>query len=217
MEFSNVTVSASGPVQACRAPGRRRSEVSKETHGELLRQAVNGHQDAWAELVRRFNPMIVSIARRTGLSGADAADVGQETWLRLARNAHSIREPEQVAGWLARTARRESVRVAISSNRQIPVAEPIAGDVPSDASAGGAADGVLAYQVGPEMAVALSKLPQSSRRLLGLLVSDADLSYDEIASHLGIPVGSIGPTRNRALHVLRRQMKASRSDLLPAA
>jgi len=217
MEFSKVTANETRPAETNRSAEKRRLQASDETHGELLRLAVKGNQEAWTELFRRFNPMITSIARRTGLNGADAADVSQETWLRLARSGHSIREPEQVAGWLARTARRESVRVAISTSRQVPVAEPITGDIPSDLSAGGAADDVLAYQVGPEMAVALSKLPQSTRRLLGLLVSDADLSYDQIANQLGIPVGSIGPTRNRALLQLRRQMGSPRSDLSSAA
>jgi RNA polymerase sigma factor (sigma-70 family) len=217
MEFSKVTKNETRSETGTRTPEKPRCQVSEETHGALLRLAVKGNQEAWAELVRRFNPMIASIARRTGLNGADAADVSQETWLRLACHGHNIREPEQVPGWLARTARRESVRVAISSSRQVPVAEPMAGDVPSDHSAGGAADRVLAYHVGPEIAAALSKLPQSTRRLLGLLVSDADLSYDQIASHLGIPVGSIGPTRNRALHLLRRQMGLIHADLTSAA
>jgi RNA polymerase sigma factor (sigma-70 family) len=217
MEFSRVTADDARSETSTRTAERFRCQVSEETHGELLRLAVKGNQEAWTELVRRFNPMIASIARRTGLNGADAADVSQETWLRLARSGHNIREPEQVPGWLARTARRESVRVAISSSRQVPVAEPMAGDVPSDLSAGGAADDVLAYRVGPEMAAALSKLPPSTRRLLGLLVSDADLSYDQIASHLGIPVGSIGPTRNRALHMLRRYMGSIGSELSSAA
>jgi RNA polymerase sigma factor (sigma-70 family) len=217
MEFSRVTAGDAQSELSTRTAERFRCQVSEETHGELLRLAVKGNQEAWTELVRRFNPMIASIARRTGLNGADAADVSQETWLRLARSGHSIREPEQVPGWLARTARHESLRVAISSSRQVPVAEPMAGDVPSDLSAGGAADDVLAYHVGPEMSAALSKLPPLTRRLLGLLVSDADLSYDQIASHLGIPVGSIGPTRNRALHVLRRHMGSIRPDLSSAA
>ncbi len=221
MELSEITMG--GPVQPDQSAGsmqpdqsagsgrrdRRRRPVSSESHGELLRLAVKGSDEAWAELVRRLNPMIASIARRTGLNRDDAADVSQETWLQLARKAQSIREPEQVCGWLAQTARRESIRIAISSTRQVPVAEPIDSDIPSDRAFGRVADDALAYQVEPEVAVALSALPPASRRLLGLLVCDADLSYDEIAGRLGIPVGSIGPTRRRALQTLRRHLAVS--------
>lgn len=209
---ANVTAIPIGTEEQ-RLSRRRRPRVEEQTHGELLRGAMDGRQVAWAELVRRFNPMIIAIARRTGLSGTDAADVSQETWLRLARSGHKIREPEQVAGWLARTARRESIRLGMAASRQLPVAEPVGSDTAADHCRGGAADHVLDYQVGPEMATALAQLPPSSRHLLGLLVSDADLSYDEIAQHLGIPVGSIGPTRNRALAALRRQMKPALARL----
>ena len=50
---------------------------------------------------------------------------------------------------------------------------------------------------------AMLELPASRRELLTLLMADPPLSYDEISTRLGIPKGSIGPTRARALDQLR--------------
>jgi RNA polymerase sigma factor (sigma-70 family) len=213
MDVSNVDTRATraGAQSAGDRPRRERvrPQIAQESPGDLLRLAAKGHQEAWTEMVRRFDPMIKSIARRTGLNGADAADVSQETWVRLARHIERIREPEQVRGWLACTARRESLRMAVAASRQVPVAEPIDRDTPSERVMSGAADEALAYQLEPEMVEALSRLTPVGRRVVGLLISNADLSYEEIAARLGIPMGSVGPTRQRALQLLRRQMSTT--------
>ena len=49
----------------------------------------------------------------------------------------------------------------------------------------------------------LAELPADRRALLLLLLEDPPLSYREISARLGIPIGSIGPTRVRALAQLR--------------
>ena len=50
---------------------------------------------------------------------------------------------------------------------------------------------------------ALAELPERQRALLLLLIEDPPLSYDEISRRLEMPVGSIGPTRARALARVR--------------
>lgn len=52
---------------------------------------------------------------------------------------------------------------------------------------------------------ALVQLPSCCQRLLALLIEDPPIPYAEISATLGIPVGSIGPTRLRCLDKLRRQ------------
>ena len=53
------------------------------------------------------------------------------------------------------------------------------------------------------MLIALAELPERQRALLLLLIEDPPLSYEEISRRLGLPVGSIGPTRARALARIR--------------
>ena len=50
---------------------------------------------------------------------------------------------------------------------------------------------------------AMLELPPQRRELLELLMADPPISYDQISATLGIPKGSIGPTRARALEQLR--------------
>jgi RNA polymerase sigma factor (sigma-70 family) len=83
----------------------------------LLRAADEGDDAAWAELVDRFSPLIWSVARGHGLSAADAADVSQTTWVKLAEHLSSIREPERLGAWLATTARNESINLLRKARR----------------------------------------------------------------------------------------------------
>jgi RNA polymerase sigma factor (sigma-70 family) len=53
---------------------------------------------------------------------------------------------------------------------------------------------------------ALAELPDRQRSLLLLLIEDPPLPYEEISRRLGIPVGSIGPTRARALARVRSHL-----------
>src|SRR5213080_2918328 len=89
--------------------------------GGLVRAAAGGDQAAWDALVDRFASLVWSVARAHRLSAADAADVSQTTWLRLAEHIDRLRDPERVAGWLATTTRNECLKVLRLSGRQIPV------------------------------------------------------------------------------------------------
>ena len=86
-----------------------------------MRSAADGDQRAWDALVGEFGGMIRGIARSHRLNDADAADVTQTTWLALVEHVTRINDPARVAGWLATTARRESVRVLRDGKRAGPV------------------------------------------------------------------------------------------------
>ena len=74
----------------------------------LVMRARNGDQLAWDALVERYAPLIWSLCRRYRLSGADAADVGQNVWLQLVNQLGKIRDPAALPGWLATTTRRNA-------------------------------------------------------------------------------------------------------------
>jgi RNA polymerase sigma factor (sigma-70 family) len=171
--------------------------------GDLVRAAGAGDFEAWNELVNRFAGMVWTVARRHRLSSADAADVSQTTWLRLVEQLNRIEHPERVGGWLATTARRESLRVLRQADRQVP----------SDTTF---LDLTLVENESPEAIVhtqerdqelrqLLDELPARCQLILQLLGGDEPLSYAELAVVLDMPVGSIGPTRARCLEHLRRR------------
>jgi RNA polymerase sigma factor (sigma-70 family) len=171
--------------------------------GDLVRSAGAGDFDAWNELVNRFAGMVWSVARRHRLNASDAADVSQTTWLRLVEHLNRIEHPERVGGWLATTARRESLRVLRLADRQIPAApdsflDLTLGDPES------AEDLVTTAERDRELWQVFSQLPTRCQLILQLLGGDQPMSYAELAEVLDMPVGSIGPTRARCLEHLRR-------------
>jgi RNA polymerase sigma factor (sigma-70 family) len=194
-------------VEAARWTGERPGGRSTEGWVEKrVRLARTGDPEAWSEIVRRFDGMLWTVVRAHRLSSADAADVVQTTWLRLAENVERLQDPSRVGAWLATTARRECLRTLRRLARERPdeqPPEPRDGDVtPIDRS-------ILLAARDSELWSAFARLPARDQRLLRLLVAEPQPSYEEIAGTLRIPIGSIGPTRGRALERLRRELERS--------
>jgi len=170
---------------------------------DLVRRARGGDQQAWNVLVERYAPLIWSICRAYRLGGADTDDVGQTVWLQLVDQLGKIREPAALPGWLATTTRREcgrTLRAARkSSARYVPDDQKI-----RDEQAVPAEEELLAAERAAALREAFDDLPPACRRLIALLIEDPPLSYAQISARLGIPVGSIGPSRRRCLDKLRR-------------
>jgi RNA polymerase sigma factor (sigma-70 family) len=171
---------------------------------DLVARARNGDKQAWNALIERYAPLIWSICRRHRLGRADADDVGQSVWLRLVDQLDRVREPAALPGWLATTARRECVRVL--SAAQGPHATVYALDVESlpDQQGGTAEQKLLTAERHAALREAFSQLPSHGQQLLALLIADPPMPYTDISAQLGIPVGSIGPTRSRYLDKMRR-------------
>lgn len=170
--------------------------------GELVRGAARGDTQAWNELVKRFTPMVQSIARSHRLAAADVADIVQTTWLKLVEHLDRIESPERVGAWLATTARRESLRLARLSGREIKVDDTALAARPAQAAE--VDDDLLNAERDAVVRIAFHRLPARGQAILGLLMGDASLSYRDLSDTLDMPIGSIGPTRQRYLEVLRR-------------
>ena len=171
--------------------------------GCLVQEAAAGQQDAWDALVDRFAGLVWAIARGHGLSVADAADVSQTTWLKLAEHLHRIREPERIGGWLSTTARNESLRVRRVSRRHVTVATVT--ELPDDPAVSSADCRLLESERDAALWQAFDNLPAPCKVLLRTLMADPAPSYVEVSAALGMPIGSIGPRRNRCLDRLRKQ------------
>ena len=169
----------------------------------LVTRARNGDKQAWHELVDRYAPLIWSICRKYRLGRADADDVGQSVWLRLVEQLGSLRDPAALPGWLATTTQRECGRVLRAARKQeVPGPWRDAADIP-DKVTGIAESELLQAERHAALRDAFTQLPPKSQQLIALLIHDPPLSYAEISTKLGIPVGSIGPTRSRCLQKLR--------------
>jgi RNA polymerase sigma factor (sigma-70 family) len=186
------------------------SQIETPSNAELLQRCQAGDSHAWHLIVRRYGRLVHSVPVRYGLSQSEAEDVGQEVFWALAQQLERIEDPERLGGWLLTTARRFCWRVMQQRRQEQPdnlvdVAENdgIAGQLigatpPTYAELLAGWDRQEALQAG------LARLGGRCRELLSLIFLDAgEPSYDEISTRLGMPKGSIGPTRNRCLSQLR--------------
>jgi RNA polymerase sigma factor (sigma-70 family) len=153
-------------------------------------------------LIRRHAHLVMAVTRQYRLAPADAQDVSQTVWLRLVEHLASIREPAAVAGWIVTTAKHECLRLLRGYGRTVPV-DPQSGRVLDQQSSSDVDGELLAAERHKALRDGLAELAPHQRELLVLLAADPPAPYAEISRRLGIPVGSIGPTRSRILEKLR--------------
>jgi RNA polymerase sigma factor (sigma-70 family) len=171
---------------------------------DLVTRAAKGEKEAWDALVERFIPLIWSICRNHRLSNADAEDVGQIVWLQLTGQLGKIRDPAALPGWLATVTRRECLRVVDATHRLPMVGYVIDAEIIADERSATAEQELLATERHAALREAFATLSPSDQQLIAMLLDDPPVSYAEISARLGIPVGSIGPTRRRCVDKLRR-------------
>lgn len=163
---------------------------------------------AWELLVDQFSRLIWSITVEYRLGESDAADVAQTTWLRLLEHINRIEYPDRVGSWLAATARNECLR-SLAAHKRVVLGHET--DSMEEAVAAGPEvdERLLALERDQVVRDAMSSLPKRSQRLLEMLMADPPISYAEISDELGLPIGSIGPTRGRCLSRLRVLLQAT--------
>jgi RNA polymerase sigma factor (sigma-70 family) len=170
----------------------------------LVCRVRDGDQVAWDELIERYSPLVWSICVRYQLARPDIDDVGQSVWLLLVEQIGRLREPAALPGWLATTTRRECLRILRAARRPDQVELPPEGQMPSDPDAAMIEQEIIVAERDAALRAAFAELPPGCHELLSMLMSDPPCAYADISATLGIPVGSIGPTRARCLNRLRR-------------
>ncbi|MDQ1288786.1 MAG: hypothetical protein QG622_2352 [Actinomycetota bacterium] len=173
----------------------------EETAG-LVHDAARGNRAAWDTLVQRYVALLWSIALRHGLNESDAADVVQTTWLRLLEHIDEVRDPARLAAWLSTTAQREALR-CIARGRRLVLSDDTGTFDGPDRLLAPVDEGLLHDEQAAAARQALETLPPAWRSLFTMLTQDPPPSYEEIGADLGVPVGSIGPTRGRCVRRLR--------------
>jgi RNA polymerase sigma factor (sigma-70 family) len=165
---------------------------------ELIKACQRGEQAAWDLLVERYGRLVYSIPRRYGLGEADADDVFAAVWANVFRKLESLRDDTRLSAWLITTAHRESWRVGKKRGTYQQLDGMIA-DV-SEPSPGQAETWERQHVVRQ----ALRQLGGRCEELLtALFLVHGEPNYQAIAERLGMPVGSIGPTRARCFRKMQ--------------
>ena len=172
----------------------------------LVKECLSGNQAAWSALIDKYKNLIFSIPIKRGFSSDDAADIFQAVCLALVSELPRLRSPRALPAWLIQTTSRKCFRWQDTSRRysntelQEETLLDESSKVPEE----------LVAQLEREHIVrdAVSELSTDCKRLVELLFYQTPSpSYDDLASALGTPKGSIGPTRIRCLEKLRRLLE----------
>jgi RNA polymerase sigma factor (sigma-70 family) len=183
------------------AASRDHGTAVADLAADCFRAYRAGDADALDKLVRALSPLLWHIVRAYGLDAAAAEDVVQNTWVTLMRKADTVAEPQAILRWLTVTARRDAWRCAKNAGRaeltddtaDLDVLEPVPG--PELDVLRGADQRSLWRNV--------QRLPERCQRLLRIIAFHDRPDYAALSEELGMPTGSIGPTRGRCLAKLR--------------
>jgi len=166
-----------------------------------------GDRDRMGELVDLVTPVLWHTTRAQHLDVHTAEDVVQTAWIRLVDHADAIDDAQAVLGWLITTVRREAWRTSKQAGRA-DVVDEVPEAALADESPGTAAT------IDPSLLAVLREgqrllwrhiadLPERCQALLRVIAFVDRPDYAAVSRALGMPVGSIGPTRGRCLAKLR--------------
>jgi RNA polymerase sigma factor (sigma-70 family) len=160
-----------------------------------------GDRQALRTLVDAVTPVLWHVARSCGLSTENAEDTVQTTWLRLVEHAGSITTPQAVLGWLCTTTKREAWRVQRIARTVDPIEES---DLePDDHTPNDPAHVAAMNDEARRLWEHFVTLSPKCQQILRVVCMGGAPDYAGLAEAMGVPIGSIGPTRGRCLAALR--------------
>ncbi|GAA2001713.1 RNA polymerase sigma factor [Microbacterium ulmi] len=177
-----------------------------ERAGAFFVRWLNGEARAMDDLVRLMSPVLWHIVRAYGLDSALAEDVVQTTWLTLVHKHDTIHDPRAVSGWLTITARREAWRVS-RQHRRADATDTVDLELRLPATPSAEHTAALSDE-SRRLWDAVGRLAERCQRLLRVIAFDERPDYAHLAEELKMPIGSIGPTRQRCLGKLRELLEA---------
>ncbi len=179
------------------------SKTQGLTDQQLIERCRQGHQDAWEEVLARYQRLVYSVPLNYGLSREDAADISQLTFTTLVQHLDRLRSDSNLAGWLTTVARRHTFHHLRKRKREFlgDEADIAESEIMTNLAA---PDTTGHWERVAWLDQGLNLLDKRCRELLLMLYfAEEPPSYDEVAARLGLAVGSIGPIRGRCLERLR--------------
>jgi RNA polymerase sigma factor (sigma-70 family) len=180
---------------------------------DLLDAARGGSEDALGQITAELSPMLWHVARAAGLGADDAGDVVQTVWERLLSHLADIRVPQALVSWLVVTAKHEAWRMRSHGRRQFPADQEWLTAIPDHAT--GTEEQILIDEQQRALWRAVGRLSAPCQALLRIIAFVPRPDYQSVSAALGMPVGSIGPTRGRCLEKIRVLLADERGGSRP--
>ena len=186
------------------------TRASKKSPGtgndtRLVKECLSGNEEAWSLLIEKYKALIYSIPVKYGLPPDEAADVFQATCMELLTRLPELREPRALPKWLMQVAHHQCFRWKRQQQRLVSRdAEP---NLPVPETPAIAESLMQQTQEEQMLREAMAALSPQCRRLVELLFFETPpRPYAEVATQLGLAVGSIGFTRQKCIERLRRHL-----------
>jgi RNA polymerase sigma factor (sigma-70 family) len=186
-------------------PGADFLPLEPTEDARLVERCLAGDSKAWGVLVRRHERLVYAIGRSYRLSDEDLGDVFQEVFAALVRGLPRLREPRTLVRWLSSTTQRIARAIALKRRREQALTVGIEWDEPAlAADQPGAGEELERLEEQAMLRLAMGAISERCRNLLAALYfEDPAPSYEALSRRLGVPIGSLGPTRARCFDRLR--------------
>jgi len=179
----------------------------------LVERCLAGDAASWELLVRRHERLVFAVARSYRLSDGDLADVFQEVFAALVSGLPRLREPRTLVRWLSSTSQRIARATALRRRREQALSAGDPAELAIPAAQAAIESNLERLEEQALVRLAMETLAPRCRRLLeALYYEDPAPAYADIARRLGVPMGSIGPTRARCFERLRAALSALTTD-----
>ena len=188
--------------------------IDPDLDARLVARCTAGEARAWEALVRRHERLVYAIGRSFRLNDEDLADVFQDVFAALLKGMPRLREGRALVRWLASTTERIARTVALRRRREAARTDHEDGAIDRlEDEREPIGSEVEHAEREHQVRLALGAVSERCKRLLeALYYEDPTPSYGDLSQRLGMPVGSLGPTRARCIERLRDHLEVLLSD-----
>jgi RNA polymerase sigma factor (sigma-70 family) len=179
------------------------------TEDRLVRECLQGSDDAWSALVDRYQNLVYSIPLKHGITGDEASDIFQAVFFELLSHLGSLRNPKALPMWLIKTASHKCLHYRKVRGRFTALATLAADPAEIEDPASGALgkEALAEWERERKVTGAMAELPERCRKLVEMLFYETPARpYEQVAKDLGLAPGSIGFIRARCLEKLRKSL-----------
>jgi len=183
------------------------ASLGRRNDRELVAACLSGDEQAWSELIDRYNRLIFSIPLKQGLNRDEAADIFQAVCLDLVAELPRLRDPQALPAWLIQTTLHKVSKWRRRNDRYVPDEGTHTENAPAPEA--DMPDALIRdVQQTQALRDAVAGLSDRCQRMVQMLFFETPARpYKDVASALGVATGSIGFLRSRCLDRLRSALE----------